>query len=203
MTKEESRPEDDVAELVRLRNEKELIELRSKIEELSAPWWRRAGVIATVTALAAAVLPITTAIQEHYRNEREFALQQAKQLSDSTLQQAKQQNDIALQQAKQEFDIRLAYLDRFEAPGHRMQTLRFLLATSNDSRLLMWAREEQKYVQGQLDKIEEEIAAINKTLAAAPPGQMADELKKQREELNKLKERTGRIPPPGSSSVPK
>jgi len=154
-----------VDELEQLKQRKARAELKAQIAALHAPWWKRAGLVTTVTAIVAAVLPITTAIEEHYRNEREFVLQQV----------------------KQEHDIRMAYLDRFEVPGQRLQTLRFLLATSTDPRLLAWAREEQKVVQGQLDKIEQELLAVAKKIEQSPPGQSLDELKKQRDELSRLK----------------
>jgi hypothetical protein len=180
-----------VDELEQLRKQKEQIELKAQIEALTTPWWRKASLIATMTAIIAAVLPITTAIEEHYRNEREYLLQQSKQDADITLQQVKQENDI-----------RLAYLDRFDVPGQRLQTLRFLLATSTDARLIAWAREEQKVVQDQLDKIEEELVAVTKKIEQAPPGQLLEELKKDRDELKRLKAVKATPKTPRSGSAP-
>lgn len=187
-------------ELEQLRTQKEVMELRAQIAALKAPWWKRASLIATVTAMVAAVLPITTAIQERYRNEREFVLQQAKQETELSLQQARQQSELALQQSRQENDIRIAYLDRFEVPGKRLQTIRFLIATSTDQRLIAWAKEEQKYVESQLVKIEEELAAVRKKIEEAPPAQILSELKQQHEELSRLKDMTGRKPPPATTT---
>jgi hypothetical protein len=164
-------------ELEKLKLQKQRLELKAQIDTLAAPWWRKASLIATMTAIIAAVLPVTTAIQKHYENEREFVLQQQRQST-----------ELALLQARQENDIRLTYLQRFEVPGHRMQTLRFLLATSSDPKLVAWAREEQQYVQGQLDKIEAQIREVTERIAKAPQGQSADELRKQRDELNRLLE---------------
>ncbi len=193
MATEDTRSE---SELERLRTQKEIIELKAKIEELRAPWWRKAGLLAGLAAMAAAVLPITTAIQEHYQSERELTLQQSRQEAELALAQARQQTDIALEQAKQENDIRLAYLDRFEVPGHRLQTLRFLLATTTDPKLIAWAKDEHKYVEDQVKLIETELAAVKKKIEDAPPGQVLEELKKQREELGKLRASTMRQPPP-------
>lgn len=177
-------------ELEQLKQRKERAELKAQIAALHAPWWRKGGLIATVTAILAAVGPITTAIEEHYRNERELVLQQARQNA-----------DIALQQVKQENDIRMAYLDRFDVPGQRLQTLRFLLATSTDLRLLAWARDEQKVVQGQLDRIEQELLAVARKIEQSSPGQGLDELKKQRDELNRLKSVTTLRPAPAADSA--
>ncbi len=186
MSDEPTRSED---ELERLKQQKERIELTAQIAALTAPWWRKAGLIATMTAIIAAVLPVTTAIQEHYESEREFVLQQTRQ-----------QTELALQQARQDNDIRLAYLQRFEVPGHRLQTLRFLLATSTDPRLIAWAQEEQKYVQGQLDKIEEQLLAVTKKLEQTAQGQTLEDLKKERDELNRLKEMASLRPPSSAGS---
>jgi hypothetical protein len=177
-------------ELEQLKKRKERAELKAQIAALHAPWWKRAGLVTTVTAIVAAILPLTTAIEEHYRNERELVLQQAKQDA-----------DLALQQVKQENDIRMAYLDRFEVPGQRLQTLRFLLATSTDPRLLAWAREEQKVVQDQLDRIERELAVVIKKIEESPTGQGLDELKKQRDELSRLKNVTTLKAPTAGSAA--
>jgi hypothetical protein len=166
-------------ELEQLKKRKERAELKAQIAALHAPWWKRAGLVTAVTAIVAAVLPLTKAIEEHYRNEREFVLQQV----------------------KQEHDIRMAYLDRFDVPGQRLQTLRFLLATSTDPRLLAWAREEQKVVQGQLDKIERDLMVVVKKIEQSPPGPSLDDLKKQRDELNRLKDATKFVPAPTADSA--
>src|SRR5215212_8363560 len=91
--------------LDQLRNRKELAELKAQIAALTAPWWRRAGLITIMTTILAAVLPVTKMIEEHYRSRRE----------------------IALQEARQENDIRVAYLDRAAVPGQRLRTVRFLI----------------------------------------------------------------------------
>ncbi|HWO20092.1 MAG TPA: hypothetical protein VNO30_15000 [Kofleriaceae bacterium] len=180
---------DAADDLEQLKQQKERLELKAQIETFTAPWWRKAGLIATVTAIIAAILPIKTAIEEHYSSEREYTLQQARQVSDLAMQKAKQQNDIALQQAKQEHEIRMAYLDHFEVPGHRLQTLRFLLAISADPRLLAWATAEQKIVQAEVDAIAKQLLAVAERIEKAPPGQGLDELKQMYE---KLREQHGR-----------
>lgn len=162
-------------ELDKLKLQKQRLELQAQIDALSTPWWRKASLIATMTAIIAAVLPVTTAVQKHYENERELSLQEARQAT-----------ELALLQARQENDIRLAYLQRFEVPGHRMQTLRFLLATSIDPRLLAWARAEKDIVQAELDAIKAQIRAVLEELEQTPPGPRADELKARLVELNQL-----------------
>jgi hypothetical protein len=162
-------------DLEQLKQQKERLELKAQIMTLTAPWWRKASLVATVTALVAAILPVKTAIEEHYGNEREFVLQQVRQ-----------QSDIAMQQARQEHEIRLAYLDRFEVPGHRLQTLRFLLATTTDARLIAWAKAEQQIVQAEVDAIVRELQVIAAKIEQAPPGKELEELKQLHAELKKL-----------------
>jgi len=41
------------------------------------PWWRKGSIVAMMTAIIAAVVPITTAVQQHYEKERELAAAQA------------------------------------------------------------------------------------------------------------------------------
>jgi hypothetical protein len=166
-------------ELERLERTIERMEQQAQLATLSAPWWRKGGTIAAVTAIVAAVVPVTTAIQEHFET----------------------QSELVLQQAKQEHDMRMAYLERYEVPGRRLQTLRFLLATSTDPRLLAWAREEQELVQGQLEEIDEQLAVVTKRLALRTEAQTIEELKEQRDELLRLKEVTRLRPPPEVSSA--
>jgi hypothetical protein len=180
------------SDLEQLKQQKERLELKAQIAALAAPWWRKASLVATVTALVAAILPVKTAIEEHYASEREFVLQRVKQ-----------QNDIAMQQVKQEHEIRMAYLDRFEVPGHRLQTLRFLLATTTDAQLVAWAQEEQKRVQAEVEAIEEELRALADKIEKAPPGQGLDELKQMYEKLKEQHGRTTIRPPQGPGSAPR
>lgn len=182
-------PADD---LEQLKQQKERLELRAQIAALAAPWWRKASLIATVTALAAAILPVKTAIEEHYASEREFVLQRAKQ-----------QSDLAMQRGKQDHEIRMAYLDRFTVPGHRLQTLRFLLATTTDEKLIAWATAEQKIVQAEVAAIEEELRALADRIEKAPPGQGLDELKQMYEKLKDQHGRATIAPPRGPDATPK
>ena len=199
MSSEGTRSEEDLEEL---RRQKELIELKAQIAALRAPWWRRASLIATITGIAAAVIPLTTAIQEHYRNEREYSLQRSKQDGELALQQSTQETEIRLQQAKQEHDIRIAYLDRFEIPGKRFQTLRFLLATSTDARLLAWAQEEIKMVEGQLLLIDQKLADVEKKIEQAPAGGPPPGLKSQPDHRAQHRGPQSRNPAPPAGPAP-
>jgi hypothetical protein len=195
MADDPTRSDDELEklELEKLKLQKQRLELKAQIDALTAPWWRKASLIATMTAIIAAVLPVTTAIQKHYENERELALQQQRQ-----------ETELALLQARQENDIRLTYLQRFEMPGHRMQTLRFLIATSTDPRLIAWAREEKAIVQAELDSIEEQIRTVVEELERNPQGPRADELKARLVELTRLLQIKGVAPmtAPGPAGAP-
>ena len=102
------------------------------------PWWRNGSLIATLTAIVAAILPVTTAIQEHYRTNRELALEESKQAN----------------------DIRTGYLDRLDKPGARLRTLRFVLATTNDVSLRTWALAETAQVQLEIAQIQQQLDAL-------------------------------------------
>jgi hypothetical protein len=127
------------AELPQLRDEgeRENAQLRAELGK-RAPWWRKATTITTLTAIIAAVLPVTTAVQAHYQKERE----------------------LVLQESNQAHAIRTGYLDRLDKPGAKLRTLRFVLATANDPALETWAKEEMKVVQAELNDIERKIAAL-------------------------------------------
>jgi hypothetical protein len=142
------------SESEQLRIERDNAQLRAELAALSKPWWRKGSVVTALAAIAAAILPITTAVQVHYEKERE----------------------LALQEGKQSHEIRTSYLDRLDKPGARMRTLRFVLATATDPSLLKWAQAETQEVQAELNEIDHRIAEIDQQLstlpvdAPAPPG---------------------------------
>lgn len=160
-------------DLDHLKQQKERAELRAQIAVLTAPWWRKASLITMMTAIIAAVLPITKMIEEHYRNEREFALEVAKE-----------QNEL-----------RMAYLDRYEVPGHRQRTLRFLIATTEDARLLTWARAELEHVRMELEAIERQMELVVEQVKLTKDAEALAALQKQLEELNRQKAMTSLRPP--------
>jgi hypothetical protein len=122
-----------------------------------SPWWRNGSLVAALTAIIAAVLPATTAIEEHYRTKRELALEESKQAN----------------------DIRTSYLDRLDKPGARLRTLRFVLATTDDATLKAWAEAETLQVHA-------EIAAIQKQLDALPPAPTSPHVETEEEKAIRL-----------------
>jgi hypothetical protein len=122
-----------------------------------SPWWRSGSLIATLTAIVAAILPVTTAVQEHYRTSRELKLEESKQAN----------------------EIRTGYLDRLDKPGARLRTLRFVLATTDDTALKAWAQAETLQVQS-------EIAAIQQQLAALPPPPSSPHVETEEEKAIRL-----------------
>jgi hypothetical protein len=160
-------------DLDHLKQQKERAELRAQIAALTAPWWRKASLITMMTAIIAAVLPITKMIEEHYRNEREFALEVAKE-----------QNEL-----------RMAYLDRYDVPGHRQRTLRFLIATTDDPRLLTWARAELLIVMEEIAVIEKQRAAVLEKIEQTKDAEALAALQKQLDELERLKAMNTLRPP--------
>jgi hypothetical protein len=122
----------------RLKLERDNAQLRAELAQLGKPWWHKGSVVTTLTAIVAAVVPVTTAVQAHYQKERE----------------------LVLQESKQAHEIRTSYLDRLDKPRARMRTLRFVLATTSDSALRSWAEEEKRQAQSELDEIDRKIAAL-------------------------------------------
>ncbi len=134
------------SESERLRLERDNAQLRAELAALSKPWWRKASVVTTLAAIAAAILPVTTAVQAHYEKERE----------------------LALQEGKQSHEIRTSYLDRLDKPGARLRTLRFVLATTTDPSLLQWAKTETQEVQAEINELDRRIAEIAEQLSTLP-----------------------------------
>lgn len=149
-----------------LKQRLEAASLRSQIAALTTPWWRKAGLLTVATGIIAAVLPVNSAIQQHYKTQR----------------------DISLQEAKQDNDIRTAYLDRYQLPGHRLRTLRFLAGTSGDSRLVAWAEAEIPIVKAELAEIDRQLAERKKELSELPPGKTKEEVQKEIDDLKRLKD---------------
>jgi hypothetical protein len=136
------------SESERLKLERDNAQLRMELAQIGKPWWRKGSIVTMLTAIIAAVVPVTTAVQAHFQKERELALQESKQVN----------------------DIRASYLDRLDKSGARLRTLRFVLATTSDPKLRGWAEEETIEVKALLDDIDRRIAALNATGASAGSG---------------------------------
>lgn len=137
------------AEGERLKLLRDNQQLRAELAAIGKPWWRQAGIVTMLTALVAAIIPATTAVQAHFESKRE----------------------LAIQESKQSHEIRTSYLDRLEKPGTRMRTLRFVLATTADNQLRMWAQQEMKFVENEILQIDDRIALLQKEQAALQSGQ--------------------------------
>ena len=123
-------------ELTQLRAEN--AQLRAKIGGASTPalpWWKSGATITTLTAIVVASVPVTTAVQGWVQKNRELALEDRKQTE----------------------NIRTSYLERLKVPGEHLRTLRFVIATTNDSPLRAWAEQEKKVVEGELRGLDDEI----------------------------------------------
>ena len=128
----------------RLKLERDVEQLRAELVNLRegpAPWWKRGAIVTTMTALIAAVMPVTTAVQAHYQKERE----------------------LVLQEGKQAHEIRTSYLDRLEKPGAKLRTLRFVTATTSDPGLQKWASDEAMVVQAELADVDRQLKALSPT----------------------------------------
>lgn len=144
------------------RLQKENAQLRAEVERLSdlvcerTSWWRSPATIVVLTAILAALVPATTVFQGRVRKDRELALEELKFKSAISLEQQKQASALAVRRASQMDDLRSFYLERQKTPGEHLGTLRFVLATTDDSRLRKWAIEEKPLVETDLRKLEEQ-----------------------------------------------
>jgi hypothetical protein len=96
--------------------------------------------ITAVTALLAAVLPVTSAVQGCFEKRKQLALEELKE--------------------KQEISNR--YLDRIKDRNDRPRTLRFLMETASDSDIRSWARTELTIVTRETDALVEELKQMEK-----------------------------------------
>lgn len=144
------------AEKKRLELEKGIAETRAQIEQLRTPLWRRGGWVTAIATIIAAVIPVTTAIIEHYHKEQEIGLQKVKQ-----------EHEIRLEREKQTDQIRTGYLDRLKDADSRQRTLRFLIATLDaKDPVKQWATEEKKVVDEDARKLKEEISDLKQQKAS-------------------------------------
>lgn len=128
----------------RLKLERNNAQLRAELKQLRHPWWRKGVMVTTLTAIVAAVVPVTTAVQACYQKARE----------------------LSLQESRQGHEVRMSYLDHLEKPRARMRTLRFIAAVSTDSALQKWAENEKNEVQVELDAFDRLIKEVDVKIAA-------------------------------------
>jgi hypothetical protein len=134
-------------ETLRLRFENETSELRAKLQKQIQPWWRKSSSVATIAAIIAAILPVTTAVQGWVQKDREIALEQSKFTQ-----------NIALERERQSEQLHTAYLERLKTPGEHLRTLRFIIATKpDDDKLMRWAQAEKAEVEAHLSALEKEL----------------------------------------------
>jgi hypothetical protein len=134
-----------VAEKERLEIERDISALRSEIASHSVPWWRRAGIVAALTALVSSTAPAVAAINGHYQVQRE----------------------LELKEAEQKHEMSLRYLDRMKDEAERERTLRFLAATAADPPLRAWANAEQKTVANEVKQLKEKLSDTSRDLNIA------------------------------------
>jgi hypothetical protein len=177
MTKDSRAPQDDdlaklQAESDRLKLRKEHALLRSEIAALGLPWWRKASSVTVITALIAAVIPVTAAVQGYYQKQKE----------------------LALEEAKQSEQMRTGYLDRLKDEKAMVRILRFVAATSPDPVMRSWATEENKRLEeelsrwrGKIDKQVEIAEGLEKTrqdAMAKPPAERPSDAELERLRIN-------------------
>jgi hypothetical protein len=221
-------PEPD--DLAQLRADHALLKLRKENAELLAdaraletpaspvpPWWKNSATVVTLTAIVAAVVPLTAAVQGWMQTNRELALEEVKSKTARALELQRQTNAAATERERQAEAIRSSYLERLKAPAEHLRALRFVLATTEDKPLRAWAMEEKKIVEDELQKqadearqAQEAAPKVHKALepvtrppvtASQPVAQndQADAPRVVTSKLNELKEQAV----PGQVAAPK
>jgi hypothetical protein len=107
------------------------------LAKAEAPWWTRASVVTTLTAIVAAIVPVTTGVNGCLQKQRELDLEMIKQTD----------------------QIRGGYLDRTKDPIERERTLAFLIETTSDDRLLAWATKEKGRIEVDANEQRKELEA--------------------------------------------
>jgi hypothetical protein len=165
------------------------------------PWWKSSATTITVTAIVAAVVPLTAAVHGWVQKNRELALEEAKLKTANALELQRQTNAVAIQRERQTEDIRTSYLERLKTPAEHLRALRFVLAMTEDKPLRTWAMEEKKVVEDELQRVEDEArrapearekvhrpAARRQVTASQPLAQDADKADAPRVATSKLDE---------------
>jgi hypothetical protein len=156
----------------RLKLERDNAQLRAELAQLSRPWWRKGSIVATMTAIIAAVVPVTTAVMAYYQKEREVALAQSQKERELAMAEAQKERELAaaraqkerelaLQAAKQDHEIRTSYLDRLDKPGAKLRTLRFVEATTSDPAMKAWSQAEAKRIEAGIADVDQQIKELD------------------------------------------
>jgi hypothetical protein len=143
-------------------------------------WWNSRFAVAFVSAVAAAVVPITTATYELFKTARELKLKEVEQ-----------QQRIKLETLKQMEQVRLQYLSMAVSPQNEqnlLRILRYLRKTSEhtDPDLASWANEETAHVNSEIKRIQELREQLDKAhqdvrLASLRVVRLTDEARKLRQ----------------------
>ncbi len=157
-------PEPD--DLAQLRADNALLKLRKENAQLEAdtraletptsPWWKDGRTIITLTAIVGAVVPLTTVVQGWMQRSRELGVEEVRSKSASALELQRTASAAASQRERQADEIRSSYLERLKTPAEHLRALRFVLATTEDKSLRAWATEEEKIVEDELKREEDQ-----------------------------------------------
>jgi hypothetical protein len=109
-----------------------------------------------LAALAAAIAPVVAAVNGKYQTDRELSLKAAEQKSAA---------ELAAQRFKE--DVRSRYLDRMKDETERQRTLRFLIATSPEESIRLWAEKEKSLVDAEVDSLKTQISKLEEEKSVA------------------------------------
>jgi hypothetical protein len=114
--------------------------------EPPAPWWRKTGPVAAITTILAAVIPVTTGVWGLIQKDRELAAQKANH-----------DHEAAMEELRLKHSIRMDILDRVKTQADRSRTLRMVEETSEDPKMVAWAKSERDAIDIDVKAMEERV----------------------------------------------
>jgi hypothetical protein len=121
--------------------------------DIARPWWRDPKSVAVLTAILAAIAPLTTCVQNRIQSEKE----------------------LALERAKQTHEIRQTYLKHvLENDRQTERVLKFLVKVEEDPHLRAWAEDELKHFQKRIktknELYNEAVQTVSELVNSDTPG---------------------------------
>jgi hypothetical protein len=102
--------------------------------------------VVIVAAILAICAPVTTAVWGGVQKSKELALEDRKHAAEAEMEKIKLNHSIQID-----------FLDRLKNDDERLRTLRMVEMTSDDAKMVSWAREEVSHIDQTLEDLNERI----------------------------------------------
>jgi hypothetical protein len=148
-------------------------EANAKTTAAADPWWRSGLTVTTLTAIVAAVVPVTAGVQSCVQSRAELALKKEEQSTAQALKREEQGTLLTLKKEEQSFQIRDHYLTSFtKDPRYQQQTLEFIIATTDDGPVKAWAESQLVQVKQKVGILDDRKRLYVETIGIV--GRLAD-----------------------------